>query len=229
MSSSSRRRVLRAAETAGEVFLSSGGSRRLPLAEPYARAEEILAAAEARAAELLAAAEAEAARIRSTADAAREQARREGFTAGFAAGEEQARREAEQWLQLLCAAAQEGKAIRDQIAGQALAVVARAVELAVRRLATEWFEADPARTLAVCQEALRAAAGDEVLVVRVHPSVAPLVEAALSEGAPAVQPDDGVSLGGCVIDLRNGRIEATLDARIEALAEALRRASGRAA
>lgn len=229
MSSSSKRRVLRAAEPAGEVFLSGHGARKLPVAEPYAKAEEIVAAAEARAAELIAAAEAEAARIRETAEAAREQARQEGFAAGFAAGEAEARREAERWLQLLRAAAQEGKTVRDQIAGQALAVVARAVEIAVRRLAAEWFDADPARTVAVCEEALRTATADEVLVVRVHPQAAGLVEAALGESAPPVQADDSVVLGGCVIDLREGRIDATLEARLEALAEALRRASGRAA
>jgi flagellar biosynthesis/type III secretory pathway protein FliH len=41
-----------------------------------------------------------------------------------------------------------------------------------------------------------------------------------------VRPDDAVEAGGCIIDLRNGTIDATLDARLSLMELALREAGG---
>lgn len=231
MSSSSERRsrVLRAARAEGEVFVapeSTLPAQLTGLDGPLATAAAVVAAAQRRAAAIVAEAEERAREVVATAEAAREAAWREGYAAGLAAGRAEAEAEFARYLELLRLAAQEGKRVRDQIAGQALAVVARAVEIAVRRIVLDWYDAHPESTLAVCEEALRAAPAEAVLSVRVHPSVAGLVEAALGDVGRYVRPDAAVPVGGCLVDLDGGTIDATLDARLGALTEALARASG---
>jgi flagellar biosynthesis/type III secretory pathway protein FliH len=188
-------------------------------------AADIIQAAEARAAAIVAAAEVEGAartaRAQSEADAIRTAA----YSDGFAAGQAQGTAEVESCAAVARQAAAEGKAIRDQIASQAALVVARAVSLAVRRVVGEYYAEEPARTAAICNEALRAAAGQEVLSVRIHPDIAEAVQSSLVDGARYVRPDASVEIGGCIIDVRNGTIDATLDARLSLLDLALEQAA----
>jgi flagellar biosynthesis/type III secretory pathway protein FliH len=218
-------RVIRSARARAEseVFVVGASSPAVPLDAPVATAAEVIAAAEARAAEIIAAAEAEAARIR--ASAAAEVAAAAGAAAeqGYQDGLARAAAEARDLLELLRAAAREGRAIRDQIAS---GLLAEAVILAVRRIVGLAYQADPALTAAACEEAVRAAAGQELLSIRVNPAVEAGVTAALGELGAYVRPDAAIEVGGCIVDLRNGTIDATLDARLDLAELAIRRAAG---
>ena len=93
----------------------------------------------------------------------------------------------------------------------------------------EMYEADPGRTARICADALRAASGQEVLAIRVNPGVVDSVRAALHGAEEYVRPDQGIAIGGCIIDLENGTIDATLDARLTLIEAALADAGGEAA
>lgn len=182
------------------------------------RAASLIAAAEARAAELVAAAEATVAGLRA---AAREE--------GVSAGQAEAELEVRALVDLVRAAANEGKAIRDGIANQAAAVVARATMLATRRIVGDHYEADPQETAAACAEAIRAASGQEIVSIRVNPALVTDVQTALVDVAAYVRPDEAIEVGGCVIDLRQGTLDATLETRLSLMEQALAEASGQEA
>jgi flagellar biosynthesis/type III secretory pathway protein FliH len=220
-----------AAPSDGEVYVLDG-QKRLALASAPAvlGAEELLAATEARCGRLLQAAEEEAAALvaaaRSEARAVHEAAYAEGHAAGFQAGRTASEAEVSSALELIRGVVSRGMTIRDEVASQATAVLGEAVVMATRRLVGEWYDADPARTAAICREALRAASGQEVISIRVHPGVVDHVRVALADVASYVQPDSAVAIGGCVIDVQHGRIDATLDSRLSLLGDAIERIAG---
>ncbi len=219
-------RVIRSVHPESEVFVVGGAPRRAaPVAGPTATAAEIIAAAEQQAADMLAEAQSLVDRARAEAEQVRAAAHTGGYEEGFRAGREAALAEAASLLQLLRTAAAEGEAIRGQVVGEASAVITRAVVLAVRRIVADVYD-DPARTAAAVAEAVRAASGQEILSIRVHPAAEVPVTAALADLAGYVRPDDGIEVGGCIIDLRNGTIDATLDARLSLMERALRAAGG---
>ncbi len=221
-------RVIRSARARAEndVFVIGASSPAVPLDAPVATAAEVIAAAEARAAEILAAAEAEAARIRGAAAAEVAAAAASAADRGYREGQARAEAEALQLLELLRAAAREGVAIRDQVAASAAPLLAEAVILAARRIVGSAYQADPALTAAACEEAVRAAAGQELLSIRVNPAVEADVTAALGDLGAYVRPDAAIEVGGCIIDLRSGTIDATLDARLSLAELVIRRAAG---
>ncbi|HEY0838793.1 MAG TPA: FliH/SctL family protein [Vulgatibacter sp.] len=226
-------RVIRAARSDDEVFVLGETVRSVPVPATIATATEVLAAADREAAELLSRARGEAdallANAHAAAGAIEATARDAGYGEGFAAGRQAALAELEQCLALARQAASEGKAIRDSLAEQAAAVVARATALATRRIVGEYYEADPARTALACADALRAAAGQEILAIRVHPGVLGTVQAMLVDVAAYVRADESVAVGGCIIDLRHGTLDATLDARLSLMDLALSEAGGEVA
>ncbi|GIW13554.1 MAG: hypothetical protein KatS3mg062_0993 [Tepidiforma sp.] len=221
-------RIIRSASARPEsdVFVVGASSPALPVDATVATAQEVIAAAEARAAAIIAEAEAEAARIR--AAAAEEVAAAAARAAAEARAEGLARAEAEarDLLDLLRAAAREGLAIRDQVAAAAGPMLAEAVILAVRRIVGRAYAADPALTAAACEEAVRAAAGHDLLSIRVNPAVEAEVTAALGELGAYVRPDSAIEVGGCIVDVRNGTIDAALDTRISLAELTIRRAAG---
>jgi flagellar biosynthesis/type III secretory pathway protein FliH len=220
-------RVIRAARSDEDVFVLGEGVRRsVPADATLASVAAVLEATDRRADALIEIAEEQAETIVAEARAAADAVRAEAYEAGHAAGAARAQSEAEAALALIRSAASEGEAIRDQIANQAAGLVARAVSLALRRIVGEYYEADPTRTVAACAEALRAAAGQDVVSIRVHPGLVQAVEASLTEAAGYVKPDDAIEAGGCIVDLRNGTIDATLDTRLSLMDLALREAGG---
>lgn len=231
MSSSVRPgRVIRSAPGDDLFVLGQSTRARIPTEGTLATAASVIDAAEREAeraaASIIAGAEERAAAIIAEANASASSVRDAAHAEGFATGQAEATGETQACVQLIQRAANEGKAVRDQIAEQASAVVARAVSLALRRLTGEYYEAAPERTAAACAEALRAAAGQQVLSIRVNPAASTAVQAALSDAASYVRPDGAVAIGGCIIDLRNGTIDATLDARLALMELALREAGG---
>jgi flagellar biosynthesis/type III secretory pathway protein FliH len=221
-------RVIRSSRARAEsdVFVVGASSPAVPVDTTVATAAEVIAAAEARAAEIIAAAEAEAARIRAAAAGEVAAAAREAAERARAEGLASAEAEARGLLELVRTAAREGAAIREQVAASAGELLASAVILAVRRIVGHAYAADPALTAAACEEAVRAAAGQELVSIRVNPGVEAAVTAALGDLGAYVRPDDAVEIGGCIIDLRNGTIDATLDARLSLAELAIRRAAG---
>jgi flagellar biosynthesis/type III secretory pathway protein FliH len=197
MSSSGKPRgIIRSAGSAeSEVFVigqPNGEASSLP--GPVATAREIVDAAGREAAAIREAARGEAARILAEARASADGVRQ---------------------------AAREGAAIRDSIAASHEALLARALVQAVRRLVADHYLAQPEHTMAICREALRATAGQDVIAIRLNPRVAGAARAELLDLAGYVRPDDGVAVGGCIIDLRHGTIDATLDARLALFSQAL--------
>lgn len=228
MSSSARPgRVIRAVREQEEVYVRPDAPAAPQVRPaPLATAAEVVRAAQQRAAQLLAEAEARAATIVAEAERAADAVRQDAYEAGVAAGNAAATAAIQECVDLARRAASDGQAIRDSLAAQAPAVVARAVALATRRIVGEYYEAGPERTAIACAEALRAAAGQEILSLRVNPAVAGAVQAALIDAAAYVRPDDAVEIGGCIVDLSHGTIDATLDARLSLMDLALGEAGG---
>jgi len=227
MNSSPRaRRIIRGGGEHEDVFVLGQSVREtMPTAAPVAMASELLAAAAREGDAAVARAETEAQAILAEARRSAASVRDAGFQAGMAA----AAAEIESCLELVRKAAADGKAIRDSVAEQSAGLVAQAAVLAARRIVGEYYEADPARTAHACAEALRAAAGQEILSIRVHPGLVDHIQGMLVDAARYIQPSEGVEIGGCIIDLRHGTLDATLDARLSMMELALREAGGEVA
>ena len=226
-SSANRGRVIRAVRDHEDLFIL-GESRPASLVPhaSIATAGEIRGAAEASSAGIIDDAGREAAAITADAHASATSVREAAYEDGYRSGHEAAASEVAQLLQLARAAAGEGKAIRDSVASEAAAVVARAAALATRRIVGEYYEADPERTALACAEALRAASGQNVLSIRVHPGLVDSLRATLTDAATYIRPDGAIEVGGCIIDLRHGTLDASLEARLSLMDLALAEAGG---
>ncbi len=226
MNSSVNRRIFRAEES-DDVYVI-GGPLRLALAAdgPMATVTDLIAGAQRRgeAAVETARDEAEAimASARTEAGSIHEAAR----LAGYAAGIQQAEANVAACIDTMRTAARDGLAIRDGVIDDAMPAMARAIAMAARRIVGAAYRDDPSLTNEACIEAVRAAAGQQILSIRVSPDAADSVRATLLDLADYVRPEAGVDIGGCIIDLRHGSIDATLDARLDLMELALRAAGG---
>ena len=224
--SDKRRHIYTASSDAGEVYVVAGTARReIPTERTLASAAEIIAAAERRGDEIVADAQQRADAIAADTDAAmadvREAARQEALQA--------VESEFKELMEIVRAAAREAKSVHDDIVSEAALTIARATTIAVQRMVADYYEADPGRTAAVCAEAVRAAAGQRILRVRVHEAALQSVQASLvHDGVPAVS-DSSVTIGGCIVDLEAGTIDATLESRLDLLDVALADDAGAAA
>lgn len=234
MNSSARRqgRFLRSATTAQEdvVVISEPVRATLPVGGALATVAEVLKAAQERAMTIIAEAEQQAAALLAQANtnvsASRQAAYQDGFNAGYEEGLARAEAEVASRLDLVRSATADGMAIRDQVAAQALPILAESVALATRRIVGEWYDANPASTVEICREALRAASGQEIISLRINPGVSDHVTASLGSAGKYVLPDDSVAIGGCILDLQSGTLDATLDTRISLLEAGLAHAAG---
>jgi len=224
-------RIIRAALPSSDAFVLDGRARRVLGSDgPVASAEAILAGAEARARDIVSAAELEAARIlsaaRASAGAVTAAARDDGHAEGYANGHAQAIRDAAALVDFVRRVADEGRAIRDQVADEAAQVVARATAYAVRRIVGEYYQQEPERTHAAVEDAIRAASGQQIVSIRVSPGLVTGLRARLTDLERYLVPDAAVEIGGCVIDLEGGTLDATLDTRLNLIELALGRAAG---
>jgi flagellar assembly protein FliH len=175
------------------------------------------------AAETVAAAEAEAERLR-------EDARRDGFEAGRAAGLEHARAELEPAARALAEALQEAMAQGDQLA----ALLEReAVELAMvvaEKVVAGAVSERPERVLDVVTGALRGLVERRRLTILVHPEDADLVrdriDAICAELGGVehceVRAERRVARGGALLHTPDGELDVRLDAKLRRAAEVLR-------
>lgn len=185
-------------------------------------AEEILASAQARSRELLAEAEGAAAGIRAAACADALQARATAVEEGHAEGRARAA--------ALLALATEAREAR--LAELDSAVVEVALEVARRILGRE-LTASPGLVVDVARRALRAASGCGDIVLRAAPAdLEPLVEAdgvlrrLVERGSLAVVEDPGLARGEVVVEASGGRVDARIDAQLDAFRRALQAEAG---
>lgn len=227
MSSSASRRIYRSEDTADDVFVVGGRAREVVAAEgPVSTVASLLDGARRKADHIVAQAEAQAAAIVSEAEASASEVRRQAREAGVRDGNASAEADVAAHLDLIRAAAAEGLAVRAAMIDEALPAIARAVAMATRRVVGAAFLADPSLTADACADAVRASAGQQILQIRVNPGAFDAVRASLVDVADYVRPDDAVAMGGCLIDLRNGAIDASLDTRLDLMELALREAGG---
>lgn len=215
------------ASSSEDVFVLGEGIREgLPTPGAMATASGLITSAEEKAAEIIAEAEERAAAMVSEIAGRVGAVRDQGYSEGYEQGLAQANTEIAEYVEIARRAAEEGEAIRQGVAEQSASLIARAVMLATRRVVGEYYDADPSRTAAACDEALRAASGQEILSIRVNPAVMDAVQARVTDAARYVKPDNGIEIGGCVIDVRHGTLDASLDARLSLMELALQAASG---
>lgn len=192
---------------------------------------------------LAAEARASAARIvaaaRSDADAlareAREQVnaiRLEAYDDGFRQGRQEGLAVVEERfaraIELLHIAANDAVHLRERL----LRTTERdAIELVLdiaRQILGEAAAQDPALAVELAERALARAGNQNVLRIRVHPERHEIVAAAFvdrndSTGSPiSVVADERIDLGGCLIDLRAGTVDARLGTQMDEIARVLR-------
>ena len=230
----SRNAVLRDTTRGDEVTVQLDGellaSERLdetPAArERTAEAADIVESARERSAELVREVSAHIGELEQTG-------RQAGFELGYAEGLQTAAGDLAQALELVQAAAREGKAIRDQIIESAEGELIELVIEALERVIAVRVEQDRELVLETVRRGLDRVGAQRVVRVRVHPDDASVVRAWLDErgGEGArweLRPDGGVTIGGCVIDTEAGEVDARLDVQLAQIAAQLREAVPRA-
>jgi flagellar biosynthesis/type III secretory pathway protein FliH len=233
MSSSARRIIRSSPANEEDVFVVGETVRRhIPADSPVTTVSDLLEGARRRADHIIAAAQVEADRIvtmaNAEATAIREDGRSGGYDDGFEAGRRAAEATAASALNVIESAAHEGLAIRQAMIDEALPTIARAIAMATRRVVGAAYDADPSLLSAAVSDALRSAAGQQILSIRVSPDAIDTLRASLLDAAEYLRPDETVEMGGCLIDVRNGTIDASLDTRLSLMELALRDAGGAA-
>lgn len=220
----SRIRLLRATPRGAEVTMDASGQRGAvedtPAAEPSALAAA-LAEGSALADAMLRDAEAEAVAIR-------QRAYIEGRAAGEREGRAAARADVLAELTTLQTIALQAATLRESILLGSEAELVELTAEAARSVIGEAVTRDPELVTASVRRALDRATGVNVLRVRVNPSDATIVSAHLAQTATAateaweVSPDGTITVGGCVIDIEGGEIDARLDVQLDVVISALR-------
>ncbi|MGB9804254.1 FliH/SctL family protein [Desulfofundulus sp.] len=212
----------------------NGRGKMASLDETRGKSEEILAAARREASAILeqarqeaeALAREEAARAREEGlQAGREEGYREGYRKALedAAAEAQALRE--EARQVLLQAEEIRRATLEGLEGE---LVALAREMAEKIVAAQ-LTIDPAIVLNIVREALEAARIREQVVVYVNPEQKKLVEERREEILLSLPPgavlniigDPAIKPGECRIETADGRVDATLESRWQALEKVL--------
>ena len=180
-----------------------------------AQADDMVARARERAAALIADAEARV-------DAIRTQAYAEGFVQGQAEGQAEALAAMQPYVDLVETACAEGQLLRGALldgAEQQTVALALAVARRVVGAAADQFAGLAAE---IVRGALRSA-GTKVLRIQAHPDDTTAIEAALLDlgrDVP-VQGNAAVAVGGCIIDVENGRVDLRLDVQLASIERAL--------
>jgi flagellar assembly protein FliH len=202
-------------------------------APPPDPSPEIIAAAEAQAAQIVAAAEAQAAQLAQIAhqeaaialDAARAEIARmeqaayaEGYRVSMAAARQDLGTQLQQAAELL-EGAQDAKAMA--LAEAEPEVIRLALAIAKRVIHRE-IAADPRVVVGTVRESLRRLGGRAVARVRVHPAELPALNDAwheLTNVAREIEfvPDDSVTPGGCLVESRQGDIDAQVETQVAAV------------
>lgn len=187
---------------------------------------QIIARARAEAEQILARAQREAEeRARQLAEKARE----EGYKQGYREGIEQARAEAEEIRsrarQVLKQAEEQRAKTLESLERE---IIGLSVDIAEKILARQ-LSLDPETVLAIAREALQLVKDREHITIFFNPADRETFEKnteELKRLLPAhaslnLLSDDSITPGGCIVESEHGKVEATLEARWEAILESL--------
>jgi flagellar assembly protein FliH len=150
-----------------------------------------------------------------------DEAWQKGHDEGMAAGEAAARERAERFDELLCALSEPFDRLDDSVEKQ---LVELAIAI-VKQLFRREIKIDPSHVIGVVREAIQLLPiASRNVQVQLHPDDAALVRETLSpaEGEPAwtIVEDPLVTQGGCRIATENSHIDATSEARLQAVINA---------
>jgi flagellar assembly protein FliH len=179
------------------------------------QASGVVADADTRAATIVAEAQAQAEAIRLAA-------RADGYAVGRTEGEADARTAMEPYVALLQAASEEGNVLRAALIATAeQQTVALAIGVA-RRIVGAAVEAQAGLAAELVRGALRSA-GAKVLRIQAHEDDIASIQATLLDVGRAipVQASGAIAVGGCVIDVENGRVDLRLDVQLDSIERAL--------
>lgn len=157
-----------------------------------------------------------------SADGAREH--RRGYEDGFAVGREAG---VASVTELLAAARADADATRAQARDAAVTLARRMAE----KIVGHAVDTSPEVMGEIASRALATARARGAITVRVSPEDLPAVEAARAGWGPRAAivkliPDPAVGRYGCVVETAVGRVDARLDAQLEALVRAVSAARG---
>ncbi len=165
---------------------------------------------------------------------AREQAaaaRLEAYEEGLSRGRDDGLAAIEQRLsgamELVLIAATEAKQLRDLVLRNTERDAIELVLEVARRVLGELVATDPSLAVDLAERALARAGNQNVLRLRVNPERRQIVSTAFidrfdASGNPIeVAGDEQIDLGGCIVDLRAGTVDARLDTQIEELSRNL--------
>lgn len=164
----------------------------------------------------------------SAAESIRQRAYIEGRASGEREGRATARLEVAGELQLLQSVGRQAAAAHDSIMRSTEAELIELTAEAARAVLGEAVARDPELVTTSVRRALDRATSMNVLRVRVHPDDASIVSAYLAQtpapggGTWEVSPEGAITIGGCVIDIDGGEIDARLDVQLETVMSALR-------
>lgn len=223
------RGFLRAPRRGGAIYLAVDGrvqtaeeARLSALALPEATAEaaRIIDDAQSRANAILHDAALGAATIQ-------QDAYNEGFTAGLRDGTAAARNELLQAIALVQLAAAEAKTMRDQFVVQAEHEIVELVLEAVDSVIGRRVDGDEELVHETVRRAIARAGSQNIVQVRVSPLERDRVAVRLAERHGAVAPfevlaDGTVTVGGCIVDTKAGRVDARLDVQRDEIASLMR-------
>lgn len=233
---SRRRQIIKTARLGGQTVVVQAGSagpapeanaEAAPPPPAVATLQELEAQARARALALVAEARQQAEEIlneaRERAAEIRLQAHQDGYHEGRAEGLEEARREMEEAMTLVRAAAREAKQIRDRIILNSERQVVELVLDVVRKLVATELDQNPKVVVETVERAIKRAGSQRIVRIRVNPQDLETVTVAFPEGTGDwdVVPDGAVSVGGCVIDTESGTIDARLETQLAEVERAL--------
>lgn len=231
----------------GEVFetglLPDGWGDGIDFAEPEPEAApppppdptpEILAAAEARAAEIVAAAEMQAQQllqaahqeVAATLDAVRgeiAQAQQAAYAEGYRVSMAAAREDLGTQLQQAAGLLEGAQTAKAQALADAEPEVIRLVLAIAKRVIHREIAADPRIVVETVRESLRRLGGRAVARVRVHASELAALNDAWNELTSVARDiefvaDESVSPGGCIVESRQGEIDAQVETQVAAVA-----------
>ncbi len=151
----------------------------------------------------------------------------EGHAEGYAAGAAQVRAEAQRLRQLL----EHASKPLAQLDAEVETVLTELALQAARRLVQREFEIDPARMAGTVREAIAAlVAMPRELRVHLHPDDVAVLQGCLERpaelGAWRFVSDPALARGDCRIAGDTGWVDATLDARVRSMAQALHAEGG---
>jgi flagellar assembly protein FliH len=160
-----------------------------------------------------------------------EQARKEGFRQGEAAGRNRATAELQPVLEKLARSIEELAALRPQLRRDAESDMLRLALAIARRVLRRELAVDPDALRGLALAALEKLNAIEIYRVRVHPSLASqlesLVAASRSRTALEVIADAGSAPGSIVFETARGNMDASIDTQLAEIERGLADRLGR--